>query len=443
MTRKADFVKPIRIYTILQFFGENVVTSEGIDYKRHRKRVAPRFGEKNNLLVFDQTKANVQAMFDNWKNAYSTETDGYLVDTNNEMMKLALHVISSAAFGSKLDWEGDDKEVLKKNHKLSFKTTVEEVIEGLRLKILLPSIAYQLPFKSIQRLKLVFDEFESYLTELIDAASDSNEANLLTSLVNASREETDGSGLSMSELLGNIFIFMFAGHETTAATLTRALGLLALDPSKQHRLFEEIHQVTKGKDFTYKQLGEFCYTNAVMNETLRMFGPVITIPKQCCGVQSAGKYTFSEDSRIDLHACAVHYNPKYWGPDPEAFRPERWFKLSECAASASKTAEMLKISESGSANEGSHEFQMLTYNRYAFIPFSEGVRSCLGKRFAQVEVITALVLIVQNFTIHPSFGMKDTDVTESKNELTLQSKKHIKLVFKPRFVRNSNDSVLQ
>ena len=72
-------------------------------------------------------------------------------------------------------------------------------------------------------------EFGAYLTDLIRAADGTKEDqkdNLLSSLVEATRAGSDGQGLSESEVLGNVFIFMFAGHETTAGTLAYALALL-------------------------------------------------------------------------------------------------------------------------------------------------------------------------------------------------------------------------
>jgi cytochrome P450/NADPH-cytochrome P450 reductase len=46
----------------------------------------------------------------------------------------------------------------------------------------------------------------------------------------------------------------------------------------------------------------------------------------------AGKYKLKAGDRLTILIPALHRDPKVWGPDPEAFRPERmapdlWAKL--------------------------------------------------------------------------------------------------------------------
>ena len=121
-----------------------------------------------------------------------------------------------------------------------------------------------------------------------------------------------------------------------------------------------------------------------MNETLRMFPPVPDIPKVIEKTQKLGKYTLPPNTYIRVHTTGVHYNPKYWGLDAAEFRPERWFANKVCAENAQETASYLKS-----------EITVLKYHRDAFIPFSDGARSCLGKRFAQIELITTIAEIVR------------------------------------------------
>lgn len=74
---------------------------------------------------------------------------------------------------------------------------------------------------------------------------------LFTSLLKANEDE-DYKGttkLSESELSGNIFIFLLAGHETTAHTLAFTFGLLALYPDEQEKLYQQIVSVMpKGRN---------------------------------------------------------------------------------------------------------------------------------------------------------------------------------------------------
>lgn len=47
---RARFPKPIEQYKLLQFFGGNIVASEGDDWKRYRKISAPAFSEVSKLF---------------------------------------------------------------------------------------------------------------------------------------------------------------------------------------------------------------------------------------------------------------------------------------------------------------------------------------------------------------------------------------------------------
>lgn len=73
---RARFPKPVKQYTILQFFGNNIVASEGEEWKRYRKVSAPAFSERNNKLVWDETVKIMLDMFDNlWHNAPQITVD--------------------------------------------------------------------------------------------------------------------------------------------------------------------------------------------------------------------------------------------------------------------------------------------------------------------------------------------------------------------------------
>ncbi|KAH6584488.1 hypothetical protein BASA61_007445 [Batrachochytrium salamandrivorans] len=433
VTRKTDFIKPTALYKLLDIFGSNVVTTEHAEWRRHRKIVAPQFSERNNMCVHRQTVQTVHDMFRSWQTGIhgaTANTEHELcINVSEDMAKLALYVISGAGFGMRLDWDTSNTDtVLEHGHSMSFKSAIQGVINGLQSKIILPKLAYALPIPSVQRLKLVFDEFEQYSSEMIRDADTQTDDNLLVSLTKASRADTDiGGSLTERELIGNIFIFMFAGRETTAVTLIYALAMLATHPAAQQRMYEEITLVLKGGDPEYKHIHEMAYTLAVMNETLRMFPPMLG-------------------------------SPTYWGPDPTVFRPERWFSSPDCAKHATKTSEFFRDSAKSRAQSGQSAFSMhstdhegvspndgatssstlqphlsiFSYNRFAFIPFSEGARSCLGKRFAQVEFITALALIVQKYTIHLPDGVCIEDLVDSTNQINLHPKKDVKLCFRPR-----------
>jgi len=159
-------------------------------------------------------------------------------------------------------------------------------------------------------------------------------------------------------LLGNTFIFLIAGHETTAHTLCFTFALLALYPDEQERLYQQIKGIMADIDGipTYEDMNKFTLSLAVLYESLRMFPAVSSIPKISAEDTSltvnnadGGKSTFPvpAGTRVHFHFPALHYNSRYW-KDPYTFRPERFLE---------------------------------DWPKDAFLPFSSGARACLGRRY--------------------------------------------------------------
>lgn len=235
----------------------------------------------------------------------------------------------------------------------------------------------------------------------------------------------ESTGLSDSEILGNAFVMILAGHETTANSIHFSLLLLAMTPSSQRNLQTEVTALygdTDPSEWDYdKTINQLLggMVGAVLNEELRLFPPVVAIPKIVHpeidqAVTANGKtHILPKGTFISLVAVAVHRNPKYWpskGPskisgketDLEDFVPERWLvdkstaekKLDVVAESVD--GEDLSF---GAFNGSSVSTSLFRPVPGSFIPFSDGARSCLGRRLAQVEVVAVLATIFQKYSV--------------------------------------------
>jgi hypothetical protein len=103
---------------------------------------------------------------------------------------------------------------------------------------------------------------------------------LLSNLVRSALENQEiGPSLSEDEIIGNVYIYLLAGHETTAHSLAWMLALLAAYPDKQEALYEEIMEHDHSGDTVLKDYPKFRYALATYYETLRLFPPVQQIPK--------------------------------------------------------------------------------------------------------------------------------------------------------------------
>lgn len=119
--------------------------------------------------------------------------------------------------------------------------------------------------KSWKELHQATITFKNYMTNAYEEEKQSmahgkkEKNNLMTSLVRASQAVTDSDalaagkdranppqgpgGLTEQEIYGNIFVFNFAGHDTTANSLAFGLALIATRHDVQDWISEEINAV--------------------------------------------------------------------------------------------------------------------------------------------------------------------------------------------------------
>jgi cytochrome P450 len=154
---------------------------------------------------------------------------------------------------------------------------------------------------------------------------------------------------------------------------------------------------------------------AIMNEELRIIPPITTIPK--CTLPGSiqtltvdGKdFTIPENTFIGLVATGVHRNPKYWphdkdesneaGTDLDDFVPDRWFKKD--GSEPDTETQLSKVTNDGLGVDESPDTagNLFRPAKGVYIPFSEGARACLGRRFAQVEILATLAVIFQKYSV--------------------------------------------
>ncbi len=195
---------------------------------------------------------------------------------------------------------------------------------------------------------------------------------LLSRLVSAS--DDDGSRMTQTQLRDEAMTLYLAGHETTALTLTWSWYLLANHPEVEQKLVEEWSRVLAGRAPMPEDLANLPYTDAVLAESMRVYPPVYLIGREATTELELGGYRVRKGCTVFMSQWVMHRDPRYFGPDPEVFRPERW--LDGLAKRLPK---------------------------YAYFPFGGGPRVCIGNTFALMEAAILLATVGQQyrFTIDP------------------------------------------
>ena len=253
--------------------------------------------------------------------------------------------------------------------------------------------------------------------------------------------------LSDDEIIGNAFVFILAGHETTANAIHFSLLHLAMSIGAQRDLQRDLDSIFDSKPITEwdyerdlpKLFGG--HAGAVMNEALRLVPPVVCIPK-CTRDQpqpitiDGKKCMVPANARVSLDTVAAQRNPKYWpaGPptdpshpwhptsnvdnDLEEFKPQRWLIDASSKQNGrimpGETAKDAETDDLGVNTASDTAASLFRPQRGAYIPFSEGYRACLGRRFAQVEVLAVLAVIFSRYSVELAVDDYATDAEIEK-----------------------------
>lgn len=480
-TRRNDFPKPTRMYTSVDIYGKNVVSTEGAEWRHHRKSTSPPFTEKNNHVVWTETIDLTQAMVTSWvgKDGKGNKTVERIMD---DTMRLSLYVISRAGFGRKLEWpspetaakehEYADPSKIKNEsndmdpgHTMSYTYSLHALLDNILFQFLLPRwLLERLPFVRTKLANEAYLEWGKYMSEMVArkkvelAAEDGSSGvhdqvdivgQLVRGQIASKSTKNSPPPLTDSEILGNAFVLILAGHETAANSIHFAMLYLALHTGSQRRLQADLDHIFGGRppsqwDYERDLPGLFGgMTGAVLNEELRLVPPVVNIPKSTYTVPdqmlmvNGKKCTVPKDTYISITTAAVHRNPKYWphgeprrtktggkpvhprsnlDNDLEEFRPERWL-VDEKSAKQNVEMEKEKL-------EGGDELGVNTSNdvseslfrpvKGAYLPFSDGYRACLGRRFAQVEVLACLAVIFQTYSVELAVDKYASDAEVEK-----------------------------
>lgn len=255
MNRRNEFTKPRDKYKLLEIYGPNVATAEGKIYQHHLRITAPPFGDMSgaNDLVWDETLRQTRQLTTLWG-------DGQDRDPEMDINALTLSVISRAGFGKPIDVIkslNQEDSPAPDGFRLSFLKAINDTTRHMVAILLFPR--WILRWSPRADAALAHSELEKHLRQLLreenlkleqnrDHESALARGNLLTSVVRNSLSETadskgrPGKGFTEDEVMGNLFIYLLAGYETTANAILYGLVTLAINPQIQDRMSSELDQ---------------------------------------------------------------------------------------------------------------------------------------------------------------------------------------------------------
>ncbi|KAG1330984.1 cytochrome P450 94C1 [Cocos nucifera] len=173
-----------------------------------------------------------------------------------------------------------------------------------------------------------------------------------------------------------VISFLLAGRDTVASGLTSFFLLLSKNPAVTAAIRDEIADVMGGSGddevASLKQLKEMHYVHAAMYESMRLYPPVQFDSKFCVEDAVLPDGTFvRKGTRVTYHPYAMGRMESIWGPDCEEFKPERWL----------------------------HDGKFVPESPFKYPVFQAGLRVCLGKEMALMEMKAVIVSVVRSFDV--------------------------------------------
>ncbi|WVQ78655.1 hypothetical protein IAT38_000742 [Cryptococcus sp. DSM 104549] len=427
-TKTGIFVKPLSMfrYKAINIFGLQIVSAQtGPEHRRHKGVIKACFRENVMQSAWD----HMVEMFGVMQREEGVENGGVVEHVKETMIKLTLGVFGKTGFGMDIPWNipktADDTH-------MSFLEALQTVEETMVSQLLVPLwILRNFPVASVRRLGQAQYDFRNHLyrmyrekrAELMALEQQHGEklkapGDILGSLVHSQMDheaeeklKADGEkakivGLMEKEIIGNMWIFMV--HETTAHTLTFTQAFLAVHPEWQDKLYEEITAASGDSYPTYRDVSQLPLCLAACLETIRLRDIVMSLPKEAAEDttlpyttwDSAGNVTrrahvIKKGSHIVIDTPAAGRNPFTW-PDAMAWNPARFLNRD--------------LNKEGGP---------------VFTGFSLGSRQCIGKRFAEVEMVAYLSYLVKTYRLVPV--AKEGESPEETRERVLEGSEELTL----------------
>lgn len=191
----------------------------------------------------------------------------------------------------------------------------------------------------------------------------------------------NGSVLTDEEVKEQVDTIMFEGHDTTAAASSFFLSIMGCHPDIQEKVIQELDEIFGDSDrpATFQDTLEMKYLERCLMETLRLYPPVPVIARNIKHDLKlvSGDYTIPAGTTVIMTTFKMHRQPHIY-PNPEVFNPDNF--LPEKTASR---------------------------HYYAFVPFSAGPRSCVGRKYAMLKLKIILSTIMRNYRIRSDIKESD------------------------------------
>lgn len=355
---------PLQRRVLSAGLGSGLLAAEGERWRAQRRALAPVFSPRNLARFAPVVIAAAEALAARW-----CDSGCGAVDVAAGATRLALVVLERTIFADGL---GRDPETVRRAMTEYFEAIGRiHPFDLFGVPTWVPRFG-RLRAPSIQRyLDATVDDIVARRRRTMRRDPAGVPRDLLTLLIEAHDPET-GTAIGETELRSNILTFISAGQETTANALTWSLYLLSQSPAWRAQVEAEARRELSGpREGLYERL---VVTRAVVDEALRLYPPIAAVSRIALGPDSLAGHAIARGTIVVVAPYVLHRHRMMW-TRPDIFDPGRFL---------------------GRARE--------TIDRFAYLPFGIGPRTCIGAGFALQEATLALAILTRAVRLAPALG---------------------------------------
>ncbi len=365
---------------LIEMGVDGVFNAEGKSWKRHRKPVTEALNAQKikgfHYVLINKTRGLLQKL-----EKYSENST--IIDIRKEAMCFTIDITTAIAFGHDINAIQDRENEFQKHLEIIFPMINERITAPVPLWRFMKRKKDKKLLRAIGSIEsIVHDFIKRTKRKLEETPSLKKEpTNFLEALLVLGEE----TGFSDKEIYGNIFTMLLAGEDTTSNTISWIIYYLSQNPKVVSKIREEAIEVY-GEDKiseTVEQLAKMTYTNAVIQETIRLKPTTPQLYLESNEDVVIENLMIPKGTKIITQTKVPQTQEKYF-TNAAKFIPERWLK-SECPIYRNHSPEVIKA-------------------------FGGGARFCPGKYLAINEMLILVSAICKNFNITLSVDPKE--VTE-------------------------------
>ncbi|EGN98796.1 hypothetical protein SERLA73DRAFT_54040, partial [Serpula lacrymans var. lacrymans S7.3] len=416
-SQTAPFSKPASISLGLTFWGPNIISAEQGAWRKYRRVVGPAFNNETYALVWSESLRSYHDMMaaEGWDKKQVVE----IYSMQRITSKFALLIISSCGFGLPFTWESPP---IESESSVTIQDAIYTTARSLAF-VRAPGWAWYLPVPWIQHTRKAFDTMRTFMqnhaqSRREDIRSRKKEhddwrKDVFNLLAQANDDEgklslNDHELVSLRDRcwIGNVFVLLSAGHETTAYTLAATLALLALNPTIQSEVVEHIQEIVGEREPTFQDYAKLDKVLGAFYEGLRMFPAGALVIREARQdttlvyprINSSGNeesifLPVAKGTHILVDMVGVQRNPRYF-LDPDVYRPSRWYAKNK--------------NRSAPEDGGKPITRPTLHDSEEFTAFSVGPRACIGRKFATTEAVCLLTLLLRDWQVEPLLRTDET-----------------------------------